>query len=102
MQVVLMTLVGGLGTMLGPVVGAFVIVAMQNYLAEFGSWVTIIQGAVFVACVLAFRQGIVGGVLELLDRMRFKTKRERAGPLKHGRRSLITRNLDNARRRRMP
>jgi branched-chain amino acid transport system permease protein len=66
MQVVLMTLVGGLGTMLGPVVGAFVIVAMQNYLAELGSWVTIIQGAVFVVCVLAFRQGIVGQALYLL------------------------------------
>ena len=67
-QVVLVTLVGGLGTMLGPIVGAFVIVAMQNYLAELGSWVTIIQGAVFVGCVLAFRQGIVGGVLSLLER----------------------------------
>jgi len=67
-QVVLMTLVGGLGTMLGPVVGAFVIVAMQNYLAELGSWVTIIQGAVFVTCVLAFRQGIVGQALYLLGR----------------------------------
>jgi branched-chain amino acid transport system permease protein len=67
-QVVLITLVGGLGTMLGPVVGAFVIVAMQNYLAELGSWVTVIQGAVFVACVLSFRQGIVGGVLRLLGR----------------------------------
>jgi hypothetical protein len=54
--------------MLGPVVGAFVIVAMQNYLAEFGSWVTIIQGAVFVTCVLAFRQGIVGQALYLLGR----------------------------------
>ena len=68
MQVVLMTLVGGLGTTLGPVVGAVVIVAMQNYLAEFGSWVTIIQGAVFVVCVLAFRQGIVGQALYLLGR----------------------------------
>jgi branched-chain amino acid transport system permease protein len=68
MQVVLMTLVGGLGTMLGPVVGAFVIVAMQNYLAELGSWVTIIQGAVFVLCVLAFRQGLVGQALYLLAR----------------------------------
>jgi branched-chain amino acid transport system permease protein len=67
-QVVLVTLVGGLGTMLGPLVGAFVIVAMQNYLAELGSWVTIIQGAVFVGCVLSFRQGIVGGVLRLLER----------------------------------
>jgi branched-chain amino acid transport system permease protein len=68
MQVVLMTLVGGLGTMLGPVVGAVVIVAMQNYLAEFGSLVTIIQGVVFVVCVLAFRQGIVGQALYLLGR----------------------------------
>ena len=59
-DVVLMTLLGGLGTMLGPVVGAFVIVATQNYLAEFGSWVTIIQGALFIACVLSFRRGIVG------------------------------------------
>jgi branched-chain amino acid transport system permease protein len=68
MQVVLMTLVGGLGTMLGPVVGAVVIVAMQNYLAEFGSLVTIIQGVVFVVCVLAFRQGIVGQALYLVGR----------------------------------
>jgi branched-chain amino acid transport system permease protein len=67
-QVVLITLVGGLGTLLGPVVGAFVIVGMQNYLAELGAWVTVIQGAVFVACVLAFRQGIVGSVLRLLNR----------------------------------
>ena len=50
-EVVLMTLVGGLARCSAPIVGAFVIVAMQNYLAEFGSWVTIIQGAVFVACV---------------------------------------------------
>jgi branched-chain amino acid transport system permease protein len=59
-EVVLMTLVGGLGTVFGPVVGAFTIIAMQNYLAEFGQWVTIIQGVIFVACVLLFRRGIVG------------------------------------------
>jgi branched-chain amino acid transport system permease protein len=59
-QVVLMTLVGGLGTLLGPVAGAFLITAMENYLAQFGSWVTIIEGAIFVVCVLTFRRGIVG------------------------------------------
>jgi len=59
-EVVLMTLVGGLGTMFGPVVGAFLIIAMENYLAPFGQWVLVIQGAIFVICVLAFRRGIVG------------------------------------------
>jgi branched-chain amino acid transport system permease protein len=61
-EVVLMTLVGGLGTVFGPVVGAFLIVAMENYLAPFGQWVLVIQGAVFVICVLAFRRGIVGEI----------------------------------------
>jgi len=59
-EVVLMTLLGGLGTVFGPVVGAFVIITMENYLAELGAWVTIVQGIVFVVCVLAFRRGIVG------------------------------------------
>ena len=59
-EVVLMTLVGGMGTLFGPVVGAAVIVTMQNYLAELGSWVTIVQGFIFVVCVLAFRRGIIG------------------------------------------
>jgi branched-chain amino acid transport system permease protein len=59
-EIVLMTLVGGLGTIFGPVVGAFMIVAMQQYLASFGQWVTVIQGVIFVACVLLFRRGIVG------------------------------------------
>ena len=59
-EVVLMTLLGGLGTVFGPVVGAFVIATMENYLSELGSWVTITQGAIFVVCVLAFRRGIVG------------------------------------------
>ncbi|HNU11664.1 MAG TPA: branched-chain amino acid ABC transporter permease [Rubrivivax sp.] len=59
-EVVLMTLVGGMGTIFGPVVGAAVIVTMQNYLAELGAWVTVVQGSIFVVCVLAFRRGIVG------------------------------------------
>ena len=59
-EVVLMTLVGGLGTVLGPVVGALVIVAMANYLAQLGAWVTVVQGIIFVICVLTFRRGIVG------------------------------------------
>ena len=61
-EVVLMTLVGGLGTVFGPVVGAAVIVTMQNYLAEWGAWVTVIQGVIFVAAVLLFRRGIVGEI----------------------------------------
>ena len=65
-EVVLMTLVGGLGTFFGPVVGAFIIVAMQNYLAGFGQWVQVIQGVIFVACVLAFRRGIVGEIAQRL------------------------------------
>eukprot|EP01037_Dinobryon_pediforme_P030163 gene30163-34113_t len=67
-EVVLMTLVGGLGTIFGPVVGAFIIVAMQQYLAQFGQWVTVIQGVIFVACVLAFRRGIVGEIGHALKR----------------------------------
>ena len=59
-EVVLMTLLGGVGTVLGPAAGAFLVTAIQNYLAQVGAWVTIIQGAIFVACVLTFRQGIVG------------------------------------------
>jgi branched-chain amino acid transport system permease protein len=65
-QVVLMTLLGGLGTVFGPVVGAFLIVAMQNYLASFGQWVLVIQGAIFVVCVLAFRRGLVGELASAL------------------------------------
>ncbi len=64
-EVVLMTLVGGLGTLFGPVVGAAVLVALENYLAPLGDWVTVTQGTVFVACVVAFRRGIVGEVAAL-------------------------------------
>ena len=59
-EVVLMTLLGGMGTVFGPVVGALIIISMQFYLAELGAWVTIAQGVIFVVCVLAFRRGIVG------------------------------------------
>ena len=65
-EVVLMTLVGGLGTIVGPLVGAFAIVAMENYLAPFGQWVLVIQGVIFVICVLVFRRGIVGEIANML------------------------------------
>jgi branched-chain amino acid transport system permease protein len=68
-EVVLMTLVGGLGTVFGPVAGAFVIVAMENYFSAFGQWVLVIQGVIFVICVLMFRRGIVG---ELGSALRIK------------------------------
>lgn len=59
-EVVLMTLLGGMGTVFGPMIGAAIIVTMQNYLASLGDWVTIIQGLIFVVAVLLFREGIVG------------------------------------------
>ncbi len=65
-EVVLMTLIGGMGTVFGPIAGAVVIVTAQNYLAGFGAWVTIIQGAIFVAAVMTFRQGIVGVLSRVL------------------------------------
>lgn len=67
-EVVLMTLVGGLGTVFGPVIGAFAIVAMQQYLAGFGQWVTVIQGSIFVICVLTFRRGVVGEIAHYFRR----------------------------------
>jgi branched-chain amino acid transport system permease protein len=65
-EVVLMTLLGGLGTVFGPVVGAFILIALENYLAQLGAWVTIVQGAIFVVCVLTFRRGVVGELGRLL------------------------------------
>jgi branched-chain amino acid transport system permease protein len=67
-EIVLMTLVGGLGTVFGPVVGAFVIIAMQQYLAGFGQWVTVIQGVIFVVCVLTFRRGVIGEIAHFFGR----------------------------------
>jgi branched-chain amino acid transport system permease protein len=68
-EVVLMTLIGGIGTMFGPVVGAFSIITLQNELADkVGSWVQVIMGAIFVICVLAFRRGVVGELDALFSR----------------------------------
>ncbi|HZW13632.1 MAG TPA: hypothetical protein VFF81_10640, partial [Noviherbaspirillum sp.] len=84
--VVLMTLVGGLGTLTGPIVGAVVIIALENKLGDFGNWmaaltniewfrsigesVTIVTGFIFIVCVLAFRRGIVGELMEYAKKMR--------------------------------
>ena len=68
-DVVLMTLLGGLGTVFGPVVGATLVKALEQYLSGYGSWVTVTQGVIFVLCVLAFRRGIVG---EIAGRLRIR------------------------------
>ena len=68
-EVVLMTLVGGLGTIFGPIVGSFIILLMQYKLSIVGEWVLVIQGVIFVACVLLFRRGIVG---EVASRLRIR------------------------------
>jgi branched-chain amino acid transport system permease protein len=69
-EVVLMTLLGGLGTFVGPLVGSTVIVTLQNELADkVGSWVTVIMGLLFVVCVLLFRRGIVGELAGLRQRL---------------------------------
>ncbi len=67
-EVVLMTLVGGMGTVFGPIAGAAVIITMQNYLAGFGEWGLVIQGSIFVITVLLFRRGIVGEIAALFRR----------------------------------
>jgi branched-chain amino acid transport system permease protein len=65
-EVVLMTLLGGLGTVFGPVVGAVVLITLEHYLAQIGAWFTIVQGIIFVICVLTFRRGIVGELSRIL------------------------------------
>jgi branched-chain amino acid transport system permease protein len=73
-EVVLMTLIGGIGTIFGPVVGGFFIVTLENELADkVGSWVQVIMGAIFVICVLAFRRGIVGELAALFGRKKDET-----------------------------
>jgi branched-chain amino acid transport system permease protein len=67
-EVVLMTLLGGLGTVFGPVAGAFTIITLEHYLAQFGSWVTIVQGVIFVICVLTFRRGMIGELGRILKK----------------------------------
>jgi branched-chain amino acid transport system permease protein len=77
-EVVLMALVGGLGTIIGPVVGAFVIVAMQNYLASAGEYVPVVQGLIFVVIVMAFRKGLVGEAADLWKRLVLKVNPEKS------------------------
>jgi branched-chain amino acid transport system permease protein len=67
-EVVLMTLLGGLGTIFGPVVGALIIISMENYLAQLGAWVTIVQGIIFVICVLTFRRGVIGEIAHFIKK----------------------------------
>lgn len=76
-EVILMTLIGGLGTLFGPILGAFILIAMQNYLAHLGSWVMMIQGAIFIACVVMFREGIMGSINALMREDKTPSK----GPL---------------------
>ncbi len=70
-EVVLMTLLGGMGTVLGPSVGALIVLVLQNYLSGFGSWTTVITGMVFVVCVLAFRRGIIGEAIAISKKFPF-------------------------------
>jgi branched-chain amino acid transport system permease protein len=81
-EVVLMTLLGGMGTIFGPVAARFVIAAMESYLSDLGAWVTIAQGIIFVVCVLAFRRGIVGELEAWLRKREspraHKSRRERS------------------------
>jgi branched-chain amino acid transport system permease protein len=65
-EVVLMTLLGGLGTVFGPVAGALIVIGLETYLAQLGAWVTVVQGTIFVLCVLAFRRGVVGELARFL------------------------------------
>jgi branched-chain amino acid transport system permease protein len=65
-EVVLMTLLGGLGTVFGPVVGAVIVIGLETYLAQLGAWVTVVQGGIFVLCVLAFRRGVVGELARVI------------------------------------
>ena len=67
-EVILMTLIGGIGTIFGPVVGAVFFVTLENYLAQLGSWVQVVQGVIFVICVIAFRRGLVGELARVLKR----------------------------------
>jgi branched-chain amino acid transport system permease protein len=70
-EVVLMTLLGGMGTFAGPVIGAFTIIGLQDFLADqVGSWINVIIGAIFVVCVVAFRKGFVGELLAWQQRRR--------------------------------
>jgi hypothetical protein len=75
-----MTLLGGMGTFAGPVLGAFTIIGLQNLLSDrVGEWVTVIIGAIFVVCVIAFRRGFVGELLAGCSAAKDKARSSRAG-----------------------
>ncbi|MEO7939613.1 MAG: branched-chain amino acid ABC transporter permease, partial [Burkholderiaceae bacterium] len=79
-EVILMTLLGGVGTFLGPIVGAGIVISLQNLLADkVGAWVTVIIGVIFVLCVMSFRRGIVGEVLAFFERRRRRASEHSAG-----------------------
>ena len=79
-EVILMSLLGGVGTFFGPVFGAGIVISLQNMLADkVGAWVTVIIGAIFVVCVLAFRKGVVGEIRDWLERRRARTTTSPAG-----------------------
>jgi branched-chain amino acid transport system permease protein len=67
-EVILMTLIGGMGTIFGPIAGAVLLAALENYLGQMGSWVTVVEGSIFIVCVMAFRRGIFGELGRWLDR----------------------------------
>jgi branched-chain amino acid transport system permease protein len=85
-SVILMSLIGGIGTLSGPVVGAFIITGLENVLADrVGSWVTVILGVIFVVSVLLFRKGLVGTLHGLLGRGTAPTRLEPTTPRLHRR-----------------
>lgn len=81
-EVILMTFLGGVGTLYGPVLGSFIVVAMQNYLASLGAWVTVIHGAVFVCCILLFRRGIVGELISWVSARKVQSPDKRVLPVR--------------------
>ncbi|WP_345772265.1 branched-chain amino acid ABC transporter permease [Brucella pituitosa] len=81
-EVILMTFLGGVGTLYGPVVGSFIVVAMQNYLASLGAWVTVIHGAVFICCIFLFRRGIVGELNSWVSARKVKSPSKRDLPVR--------------------
>ena len=75
-EVILMTLLGGVGTFFGPVMGAGIVISLQNLLADkVGSWVTVIIGVIFVLCVLAFRKGVIGELQAFRERRRLAAQK---------------------------
>jgi len=82
-EVVLMTLLGGVGTLTGPVIGAFFVISLQHYLSELGEWVTFIIGGTFVICVLSFRRGVVGEIVEYARLRRLRAEQREASSQKN-------------------